>query len=273
MEQKYFDYAKRILNEIGIQSEDDFIESTPVINTVQTKQYMFHRAKTDAQIVLFQNDTCRVEINFRLPEDGIPAKTFMDHCATIENTPRNHHNEYCTGPSYPDHLTELRAKKHTFAFSPWDNHMFYVCSEGYPLNEMEQAVTNAITLAKQFSTHLPDLQSLRYWKPTDDEVIAKAKEIICNANLVETDIDREEKAHWIKDKNSFFKGWFSPFNDHGRGTFDTLWPGSVDYAAKNMGNKGTFEYAVACILLENPEFIAKARKACRIREETHVERY
>lgn len=78
---------------------------------------------------------------------------------------------------------------------------------------------------------------------------------------------------YYRDRNSFFHGWFSPFNDRGRGTFDTLWPSSVDYAAKGMGNEGTFEYAVACILLEDKDFIAKGRQACRIREERIVEKW
>ena len=273
MEQKYFDYAKRILNEIGIQSGDDFIERTTDINTVETKQYMFHRAKIYAQIIVIPNKTCRVEINFHLPEDGILANTFMDHCAAIENTPKNHLNRYCAGPTYPDYLTEYHAKRYTLALSRWGDHEFAVYSFEYPHNEIEQAVNNAITLAKQFSKHLPDLKSLRYWKPTDDEVIAKAKQIIENVEFEELNFCQEEKAYYLKDKNSFFQEIFFPFKNKRKGTFDTIWPGSVDGAAKTMGYKGTFEYAVACILLENPEFIAKARKACRIRKEPHVVRH
>ena len=265
-------YAKRILEEIGIQCGEDFLRPTPIINTVDTKEYIHHAVKINVEIIKFTN-TYRIEVNFRLPEDGVLANTFMDHCAAIEKTPKNHHNEYCAGPTYPDSLAELHAKKHTFAFSPWDNNMFYVCSEGYAFDEIEEATTNVIKLANQFAKHLQDLKTLRFWTATDKEVIQKAKEIIQNAKLEESDVDRENRSHLLRDANSFFKGWFYPFNNRGRGTFDIHWPSSLNYAANTMGNKGTFEYAVATVLLQDDEFIAKAREACHIRQETQVIRY
>lgn len=262
------EYAIRILNEIGIPADESCIENLYGGDSAYTKTFVKDEVSISAQVVFFGNsDTCRVDIDFSLPQDGVLADTFMNHCAKKENLPKNNYGYFCTGPTYSRWEDECH-KKNTFALSPWHNTSFYVRSEHYKKTEVEEAVTNAIALAKRFASHLSDLSSLKFWNTTDKEVIAKAKEIISKANLKESDLDREERAHHIVDENSFFKGWFYPFNDHGRGTFDILWPSSIDYAASSMGIKGSFEYAVSCVLLENPDFIAKARKACRIRTET-----
>ena len=217
-------------------------------------------------------ETCRIDIDFRLPEGSVEAQTFMDNCAEIEHTAKNHHGEYAFGPTYPDWMSENR-KKQTFAYCGGDWHdFFYVRSERYPTPCLQEAADNAVGLARQFVDHLADLSTMRYWKPEDEEVAQKAKEIIENADLYESDFDREERTHWLVDRNSFIKGWFIPFNDRGRGTFDTVWPSSLDYAARNMGLPGSFEYAVSCLVLKNPEYIAKARKACVIRTETRTVR-
>ena len=269
-------YAVRILNAIGITDTENCLSHYPVLNSIKTKNYLLEGVELSVEVTVFDHKdpaTCRIDIDFSLPEDGVLADTFMDHCAGIEKTPKNHHHEYCAGPTYPDYVTELRARKQTFALSPWNNTMFYVRSEGYLLNDIDTAVDNAIALAVQFTRHFSDLTSMRYWKTTDPEVIARAKEIVAGADLYESDVDREDGGHYIKDRNSFFKGWFYPLYDRGAGSFDTRWPSSVEYAASAMGIEGTFEYAVACILLENPEFIAKARKACYIRKETITVKY
>lgn len=261
-------YAKHILEQIGIQYSNDFINHNLVANAVETKRYILHDVEIKVEIIVFENKTCRVDINFYLPENGVLANTFMNHCAAIERIPKNHAHEYCAGPMYPDYITELRASKRTFALSPWNNTMFYVRSEGYPLTDIQMAVDNALVLAMQFVRHLGDHATLRYWNPTDVEVIAKAKEIVRNANLQDVDVDKEEKAHWLHDANSFFKAWFFPFTDKGKGSFGIVWPSSLSYAAGMMGIRGSFEYAVACVLLQDPDFIAKAKKTCHIFEET-----
>lgn len=265
---RHIPLAERILRGIGIEPGKDFIEDANVSNVLYTKSFTLHGTTIRAEIVIFDGDTCRVDIDFYLPENGVLAKAFMDHCAAIEKTPTNHGHEYCAGPQYKSWSDEL-GKKTTFAISPWNNRSFYVRSEHYLTSELEEAVDNAITLARQFACHLADLPSLRYWKETDEEVVAKAREIVENADFEETDIDREEKAHWMIDRNSFFKGWFFPFRSGGKGAFDTF-PYSRFGA---IGIEGSFEYAVSCILLYDKEYIAKAKKACRIRTETKTVRY
>lgn len=258
-------YVKKIIDELGLNTEnqkDHFVSNQSVSVPV-----IIHDVEVSAQFTQFANGGIRVEVNFNLPENGVLAETYIQHVGKAEKLRKNQSGRFSTGPRYRDYASSL-LKKDTEVYSPWNNHYFCVDSNYYEDDEADEAVNNAIALAKPFVEHLSDLRNLRFWNITDPEVIAKAKEIIANADLYETDVDREEKAHYLRDRNSFFHGWFSPFNDHGRGTFDTLWPSSVDYAAKGMGNKGTFEYAVACILLEDNEFIRKGRKACCIRKET-----
>lgn len=271
-ENKYPGYCARILRGIGIEPGDDFMRKSFAMNEYVTKEFTVEGAKVSASITAFgyKNPvTVRIEVNFSLPEEGVLADTFMDHCAAIEKTPTNHHHEYCSGPTYPDYLTELRGRRQTFAISPWNDRYFYVRSNGYYLDEIDEAICNAVSLARQFASHLKDLPSLRYWKTTDKEVVDKAREIVRNAAFQETDCDRETKGHWLVDRNSFFKGWFYPFNDGGNGTFDTLF--YSDIAA--IGVEGSFEYAVSSLLLHDPDYIAKARKACWIREYTCTVRF
>ena len=267
-------HAERILRAFGIENTDGCIDRTwPVSNCIRTRSYALHKVDIDVEIDVFEHKTrpttCRIDIDFILPEEGVLAQVFMDHCAGIEKTPTNHHHEYCAGPAYPDFVSELAASKQTFALSPWNNNMFYIRSEGYPLDEISQSVDHALSLALQFVRHLPELASLRRWKTTDPDVVAKARQIVENADFHETDVDREERAHWLEDRNSFFKGWFYPFNDKGKGTFDTCY--KPYFAA--IGIEGSFEHAVSCLLLFDKEYIAKARKACWIRKETVTVKY
>lgn len=265
---QYIPLAERILRGIGIDPGKGFIEDANVSNAVHTKPFTLHGATVRAEIVIFERSDCRVDIDFTLPENGVLADAFMDHCAAIEKTPKNPDGEYCSGPRY-ESWQAARKKKSTFALSPWHNRSFYVRSGDYRTDELEEAVDNAIALARQFASHLTDLPSLRYWKETDEEVIAKAREIVANAAFEETDIDREDRSHWLVDRNSFFKGWFFPFRDGRKGAFDTFpYP---YYGA--IGIEGSFEYAVSCILIYDKDYIAKARKACRIRTETRTVRY
>ena len=260
--------AERILKGIGIEPEKNFVDNIRVVNMVETKLVDLHGTKIKAEIVLFEKDTCRVDIDFYLPENGVLAKAYMEHCAAIENIPKNHSQNYCAGPQYKTWSDECWQKQ-TFALSPWNTGSFYVRSELYLVSELEEAVDNAITLARQFASHLADLPSLRYWKETDEEVVAKAREIVENADFEETDIDHEDKAHWMIDRNSFFKGWFFPLRDGGKGAFDTF--PYTRFGA--IGIEGSFEYAVSCVLLYDKDYIAKAKKACRIRTETQIVKY
>lgn len=258
-----------ILKKLGVEGTID--SNNHCINTVTSMPATIHGTTLVVHTCDF-GKSCRIDIDFRLPEDSVEARTFMDHCAGIEHTAKNHHGEYAYGPSYPDWISENQhGCKQTFAYCGCDwHHFFYVRSEHYPTSCLREAADNAVGLARQFADHLADLSTLRYWKPEDAEVVKKAKEIIANADLHETDFDREERSHWLVDRNSFIKGWFMPFNDRGRGTFDTVWPSSLDYAARSMGLPGSFEYAVSCIVLEDSAYIAKARKACFIRKETRT---
>ena len=259
-------HAVRIARALGLPEQ---IVEHRISNQVETESTTIHRTSIRVKVTQYESDSFQAEVLLSLPEDGVLAQPFMDACAELEKIPKNHSHEYCHGPRYRDYASEL-LQKTTHALSPWNNHYLIVESRYYPVSEAEEAVDNVIALAKQFIAHLDLLQKLRYWKTTDKEVIEKAKEIVANADLYETDCDREERAHWLRDRNSFIKGWFMPFNDSGRGSFDTLWPSSVDYAAKSMGNEGSFEYAVACLVLVDPEYIRKGRKACIIRKETRT---
>ena len=262
------EHIQKIISSLGIKAEindDHFVR-----NQVETLPVIIHGVTVEVQYTCYDNGGIGAEVTFSLPEEGVLAETYIRHVAKKENLKKNHGHEYHVGPDYRDYASGL-LKKDTIAYSPWNNHYLVIASKYYDDNEADEAVDNLITLARPFIGHLPDLKNLRYWKATDPEVIAKAKEIIANADLQETDDDKEYKAHYLRDSNSFFHGWFYPFNDQGRGTFDTLWPSSVDQAAKGMGNEGTFEYAVASVLLEDKKFIAKGRAACRIRKETVTE--
>lgn len=262
----YNGYIERIIKELGINgsaASDNFVS-----NEVESEDCSIENVRIKASISVFESGKCRVEINFALPKEGASSVTFTDYCARIEKTPRDFEKKYMSGPSYKS-WNDARNKKRTIAIIISDC-FFYVRSENYTESEIEEALENAIMLAGQFTRHIKEYPSLRRWNPDDMEVVQKAKEIIANARLFESDIDRECGAHFIKDNNSFMKGWFFPLRDKGRGTFDTLWPSSLDYAASFMGAKGSFEYAVAYVLLEDKSFIAKARQACVLRKENTV---
>lgn len=258
-------HALRIMSELGLPATIE--PDRHISNQVKTVTVTSHGVEVYAQVTCYEGKSFQAEVCFSLPEEGVLAETFMDECAKIENTPKNEEGRYCSGPRYPKYGSSPFNKR-TCAFSPWNNHYFIAESRYYPIADIQEAVDNVITLARDFVKHLDLVTKLRFWKEDDPEVIAKEKEIVENASFRETDCDRETRSHWLRDDNSFFKGWFNPWNDRGTGTFDTIWPSSIDYAASAMGIKGSFEYAVACRLLVNPEYIAKARKACHIRRET-----
>ena len=205
-------------------------------------------------------DKLEAEIAFVLPEEGVTAVSFIEHCAKAEGLKQT--RDYYYGIS-----------KDTYLISPWNNNYFTAISRTFPSGEVAKAVEELVALGSIIVKHIPEYTSLRRWKTTDPEVVAKAKEIVTNASFRETDIDRENRAHYLRDENSFVKGWFFPFNDKGRGTFDTVWPSSVEYAALNFGDVGSFNFCVGSLVLEDPDCIAKARKACVIRKETTVTLY
>lgn len=260
-------HVERILQALGLSTDPSNINCPYGGESRESAAFSAYGTTVKARFTAYGNGGYGVEVTFHLPEDGVLAQTFMDHCASLEKIPKNHSHNYSCGPRYRDWGEELHGSN-TEAYSPWNDRYLVVESKHYPDDRVDEAVTNCITLAKQFFRHLEDLPKLRYWNPDDAEVVARAKKIVAEADLHETDVDREERAHHIADRKSFFRGWFYPFNDRGRGTFDTLWPSSVDYAASGMGIKGSFEYAVASRLLEDTAFIAKAREACCIRKET-----
>lgn len=257
----------RILKEIGV--EPIGIADSIVGNQGTTDEVDVYGTKVSARVTCYKDGGCRIEVDFSLPDESCMAETYIQHCVKKECIPVGGWNHR----PYAGRKTSGPGEKHTEVYSPWNNRYFCVDSMYYRAGEFDEAVANAITLAKPFVKHLADVSSLRYWKVEDEEVVSKAREIIKNVDFRDRDVDPEYRAHWLVDENSFFKGWFYPFNNRGRGTFDTVWPSSVDYAASCMGIEGSFEYAVASVLLEDEEFIAKARKACRIREETITRRY
>lgn len=257
--------ALRIMSSLGVEAE--VVEDSIVGNQGKTKYVNVYGTEVSAQVTRYEDGGCRIEVHFELPDGTCMADTYINYCVEKEKIPVGGWGR-CP---YAGRETRGPGEKHTEAYSPWHNRFFCVDSMYYKTEEFDEAVENAITLAKPFVKHLADVQSLRYWNLDDEEVVAKAREIVENADFYDEDVDREYKSHWLVDRNSFFKGWFFPFNNRGRGTFDTVWPSSVDYAA--IGIKGSFEYAVSSILLEDPIYIAKARKACRIVEETIVNRY
>lgn len=260
-------YIPRILSALKGEEVTDGVQESFIVNMAESADIVVHGVTLRTSVTQFGDNSVRVDIDFWFPEGSVHPGTFADHCAAIEKTKKNRYGEYCAGPCKTNGSEDCR-RAHTFAYIPRDSTMFYVRSEEYPVNRIEEAVSNAIELATQFSRHLADIATLRYWTAEDEEVKAKAREIIEKADLRDTDLDRETRSHYLRDENSFMHGWFNPFNDRGRGTFDTLWPSSLDYAARGMGLPGSFEYAVASVLLVDREFIAKARKSCHIRKET-----
>ena len=264
-------FVEQIARELGINAA--IRKETFVSHTVETEPCTLHGTEVTVKIVRYgrmgggMSDDIGVEVTFLLPEDGVLADTYLNHVAEAEGLRKNHGHKYAAGPRYRDYSAELDGRQ-AEAYSPWHNRYLDVSAKRYTVSQMEEAVRDTLTLARPLTAHLSDLAGMRYWNPTDEEVVAKAREIAENADLRDEDVDRETRSHWLSDAKSFFKGWFNPWNDRGRGTFDTLWPSSVDYAASVMGIKGSFEYAVACVLLEDTFFIAKARAACRIRKET-----
>lgn len=264
-------YVRQIVKQLGLDNK--IRPAVGVTGVIETDVCCMNGVKVSVQFSKFGNsDGIRVEVDFALPEDGVLANTYIEYCGKADKLPQNEEGRFFCGPKYPSYAAGL-LKKHTTVYSPWNNRYFVVESMYYKWDEANDAVANVIRLAKPFIAHLCDLQKLRYWKTDDNEVIKKAREIVANADFIEEDVDREERAHWLRDRNSFVRGWFYPLNDRERGTFDTLWPSSVDYAAKTMGEEGSFEYAVSCLVLVDSELIAKARNACRIRKKTMKVRY
>lgn len=264
-------FVEQIARELGINAT--IRKDGHVSHTVETEPCTLHNVEIAVKIFRYarmgggMSEDIGVEVTFSLPEDGVLADTYLDHVAAAEAFRKNHGHQYAAGPRYRDYSSELGGRQ-TVAYSPWHNRYLDVSAKHYTVSQMEEAVRDTLALARPLATHLPDLAGMRFWNATDDDVVAKAREIAEKADLRDEDVDRETRSHWLRDAKSFFKGWFNPWNDRGRGTFDTLWPSSVDYAASAMGIKGSFEYAVACVLLEDSHFIAKARAACRIHKET-----
>lgn len=253
-------------------------EDTCVSHQVETEPVDIHGVSVAVKMCRYGNmrggmsDNICVEVSLDLPDSGVTADQYLVHVAEKVGFTKNIGGKYAAGPRYRNYADELRGRQ-VEAYSPWNNQYLVVNAGKYTVDRMEEAVRDVLVLAKPLVEHLSDLSGLRFWTADDAEVKEKAREIIRNADLHETDVDRETKSHWLEDRNSFFKGWFDPWNDRGRGTFDTIWPSSLDHAARGMGLRGSFEYAVACILLVDEEFIAKARKACVIRRETVTQRY
>lgn len=264
-------FVEQIAKELGINAA--IRKETFVSHTVETEPCTVHGAKVKIVICQYgrmgggMSENINAEVAILLPENGIVADAFMECVAKEEHIEKDHFGFYCAGPKYATYDAERRGHNIEM-YSPWHDRYLRIYARNYTVSQIEQATDNLMLLAGPAVKRLADLPKLRYWKPTDAEVIAKAKEIIANADLRDEDVDHETRSHWMRDTKSFFKGWFNPWNDNGRGTFDTLWPASVGYAVSAMGIEGTFEYAVACVLLEDREFIAKARAACRIRKET-----
>lgn len=249
----------RIVRELGLEA--DINPDTHISNYKESHECV--RCATGINVKAFKYgnvDKIQVEVRFRLPEEGPLAMTYIEHCAAAAALPKNGDGYYCSP----------RSGK-TYVYSPWGDHYFIVEARDYTPGELDSAVENVILLAREFVQHLGELASFRMWTQDDPEVIREAERIIEGADLYESDCDRETRSHWLRDRNSFFRGWFNPWNDNGRGTFDILWPSSVDRAA--IGIRGSFEYAVSSRLLVDPRFIAKARKACRIRKETRTYTY
>lgn len=269
-------FVEQIVKELGINAI--IRKETFVSHTVETEPCTLHGTEVSVKIVRYArmgggiSEDIGIEVTFSLPEDGVLADTYLNHVAAAEGFRKNHGHEYAAGPHYRDYSAELRGRQ-AVAYSPWHNRYLDVSAKHYTVDQMEEAVRDTLALARPLAAHLSDLAGMRYWNPTDEEVVSKAREIAENADLRDEDVDRETRSHWLRDAKSFFKGWFNPWNDSKRGTFDILWPSSVDYAASAMGIKGSFEYAVACVLLEDTLFIAKARAACRIHEETITVQY
>lgn len=264
-------FVEQIVKELGINAA--IRKDGHCSHTVETEPCTMHGAEVSVKIVRYarmgggMSENIGVEVTFSLPEDGVLADTYLNHVAVSEGFRKNNGHKYAAGPRYRDYSSELRVRQ-AVAYSPWHNRYLDVSAKRYTVGQMEEAVRDTLALARPLAAHLRDLAGMRFWNPTDEDVVAKAREIAENADLRDEDVDRETRSHWLRDAKSFFKGWFNPWNDRGRGTFDILWPSSVDYAASAMGIKGSFEYAVACMLLEDSLFIAKARAACRIRTET-----
>lgn len=269
-------YVEQIARELGINAA--IKKDGHCSHTVETELITVHGVDINIKIFRYarmgggMSEDIGVEVTFSLPEDGVLADTYLDHVAAAEAFRKNNGHEYAAGPRYRDYSSELHGRQ-AVAYSPWHNRYLDVSAKRYTISQMEEAVRDTLALARPLAAHLPDLTGMRYWNPTDDDVVAKAREIAENADLQDEDVDRETRSHWLSDAKSFFKGWFNPWNDREWGTFDTLWPSSVKYAASAMGIEGSFEYAVACVLLEDEEFKAKAREACVIREETKTIRY
>lgn len=268
--------VEKMARELGLEAK--ILADSHISHHVQTETVTVHGVKVDVKLLEYgtmsgkpkADPTIEAEVEFCLPETAVLANTYMDHVAAAEGLKKNAYYKYFAGPAYKSQES-LRNYKNTDVCSPWNNNYFSIRTHNYRRSEIEEAVEHAILLAKPFVAHLSDLAGMRRWETTDEEVIAKAKEIIANADFVETDVDAEYKAHWLRDRNSFFKGWFFPLNDRERGTFDTLWPSSVERAA--IGIEGTFEFAVSSLLLVDPRYIKKAREACRIRKEKIKIRY
>lgn len=248
---EYEQYAKKILEALGIPVPDPIFRE----GWYETEDIDFKNVKVSVKVHnYFKSQDVHAELTVILPEEGAVANAFLKYCAEKENLAQ-----------YRGHYG---IDDKTTTYSPWNNNFLCIESRGYEIPELDKAVDRLIILGKKILSHLDEYRNIRRWETTDKEVIEKAHEIVKGAELYETDVDREERAHYIRDRKSFIHGWFMPFNDNGKGTFDTLWPSSVDYAASSMGFiQGSFEYAVACLVLINKEYIAKARKACKIRKE------
>lgn len=255
------EYAKRTLANLGITMADDeynkLTEKNCIRNWVETKEYDYGTFKVNVEICDFDNTDCRVDININLPNDGIVALEYMHYCGKAEQIKKNNGHKYTIGHYYQNYMDELR-KKITFAYCPWGGQSFYIRSERYKLSEIEEAVKYASELAMLFLKHESEYESMRVWSINDDEVKAKAREIIANADFRPTDYDREYRGYYIVDRNSFITGWFYPSWDDGKGSFDIGWRGM----ALSKWNEGTFERCVAEIVFHDATAISKARISC-----------
>ena len=93
-------YVKQILEQLGLNNKIKVSVGTTGI--IETEVCNIHGAEVSVQFTRFaNNEGIRVEVDFKLPDNGVLANTYIEHCGKVEKLPQNEEDRFFCGPKYP----------------------------------------------------------------------------------------------------------------------------------------------------------------------------
>lgn len=182
------------------------------------------------------------DIVLSLPRNSAPAISYVKHVVESEG------------------FDERQIRKYVHV-APTDSRMrkkIRIVISRDTVDEVAQSIDEFLVIAKPFVEHLPELPEVRIWADDDGEVVAKACEIVENAELCGTrdgGFPLDNPVFLVTDKKSFAYGEYLPLRKKFRVS---------EFCENAAATPGTFEYAVCCALTKDKRFLAKVIEACGV---------